>query len=221
MIKCQFLLFITIVLFACKQANTAKTPIATDVETVNTLRKYRYADAAGKSIFVQNSLPKGNPYTAPNGKQYFSVIFWTSITNETDNALETAIHFPADFYEVAELPGNYYKVFIANDTITTNKEPLTNYGFTGLQAFLNNNINKPTALKRTIRPKATSGFYVVLISHSTNVTKSGALRTGFKIKGQRIVYDILRYVGKPSFSLISKKEIDCGSINLKNLVLKQ
>ena len=116
------------------------------------------------------------------------------------------------------MPGNHYKVFIADDTMTIDKEPLSNYGFTDLKSFLDNNMDKPTSLERTINPKASSGFYVTILSHSTNITSSGALRTGFNLKGQDIIYKISRYAGKPELSLISEKEINCGSINLKNLV---
>ncbi len=217
MIKTILLVIATAGLFSCKQANQS-TPVTVDIETVNSIRNYEYADAMGKHLIIQNSLPKGEAYIAPNGKQYFKVIFWTRIINETDNSLEFKIDFPADFYEVSELPGNHYKVFIAGDTMTIDKEPLSNYGFTDLKSFLDNNIDKPTSLKRTINSKASSGFYVTILSHSTNITYSGALRTGFNLKGQDIIYKISRYAGKPEFSLISEKEINCGSINLKNLV---
>lgn len=215
--KTLILIFALALLFSCKQG--IKSTIETaEKETINSIRNYVYADATGKRVMIHNSLPKGDGYIAPNGKQYFKVIFWTRIINETDNPLEFKIDFPADFYEVSELPGNHYKIFIANDTMTIDKEPLNNYGFTGLKSFLDNNIDKPTSLKRTIHPKASNGFYVIFLSHSTNITSSGALRTGFNLKGQDLIYKISRYTGKPEFSLISEKEINCGSINLKNLV---
>jgi hypothetical protein len=211
------LIFAIALLCSCKQGSKS-TPETVEKETINSIRNYVYADATGKRVMIYNSLSKGEGYIAPNGKQYFKVIFWTRIINETDNPLEFKIDFPADFYEDSEFPGNHYKLFIANDTMTIDKEPLNNYGFTGVKSFLDNNIEKPTSLKRTIHPKASTGFYVISLSHSTNITGSAALRTGFNLKGQDLIYKISRYAGKPALSLISEKEINCGSINLKNLV---
>lgn len=210
-------MFVAAGLFSCKQANKSTT-LNIDIETVNSIRKYEYADSKGNHLIIQNSLPKGDNYIAPNGKQYFRVIFWTRVINETDNTLEYKIGFPADFYEVSELPGNRYKIFIANDTMTVDKELLYNYGFTGLKSFLDINIDKPTILKRTILPQASNGFYTIILSQSTNIKPSGALRTGFNLKGRDLIYKISRYAGKPDLSLISEREIVCGSINLENLV---
>ena len=45
--------------------------------------------------------------------------------------------------------------------MTRDKEDLFNYGLTDIDSFLNNSIDKPSSLKRTINPKKSSGFYVV------------------------------------------------------------
>jgi len=179
--------------------------------------KYEYTDSIGKSLIIQNSLPKGESYTDPNGKEYFKVIFWTRIINETNNPLELEIDFPVDLYEVAGLPGKYYKVLVPPDTMTIDKEPLYNYGLTGLKSFLDNSIHKPpSSLKRNINPKESSGFYVVKLSDGTE--GGGILRTGLILKGQDLFYRISVW---NSTALISEKEIDCGSINLKNLMLRK
>ena len=67
-------------LFSCGQASKSK-PDTVDTETLNSKRQYEYADAVGKRVIIKNSLPKGASYTAPDGKQYFRVIYWSSITN--------------------------------------------------------------------------------------------------------------------------------------------
>ena len=47
-----------------------------------------YTLANGKTISIQNSLPKGGSiepgisYTDSTGKEYFFVVFWTRVTNE-------------------------------------------------------------------------------------------------------------------------------------------
>jgi hypothetical protein len=46
-------------------------------------------------------------------------------------------------------------------------------------------------------------------------------RTGLSIKGQNLVYRISRYESRPAGLIVYEKEINCGSINLKKLVLQK
>ena len=127
--------------------------------------KYEYTDYIGKRLIIQNSFPRGGSlYTDPNGEEYGYAVFWTRIINETDNPLELKIDFPVDSYEVPSSPGKYFKILVPPDTMTIDKEPLYDYGLTGLKSFLDNSIHKPSSLKRTINPKESSGFYVVKLS---------------------------------------------------------
>jgi hypothetical protein len=87
---------------------------------------------------------------------------------------------------------------------------------------LENSIDKPSSLKRTIHPKESSGFYVVRllikpksgwqsVKRDSNIHRNseyGTTRAGFSLKGQNVFYTL------------NGKEILCGSINLKNLILK-
>jgi len=131
------------------------------------------------------------------------------------------IDFPVDLYKVPGLRGSYYKILIPSDTMTIDKEPLYDYGMTGLKSFLDNNIHKPSSLKRTINPKESSGFYVVLLSLTKEITPGSTLRTGFTLKGQDLFYTISRYASKAGHPLINENEIHCGSINLKDLMLRK
>jgi hypothetical protein len=179
--------------------------------------KYEYTDSIGKSLFILSSFRKGGPYIDPKGKSYGAVIFWTRLINETDNPLELKIDFPVDSFEVPGLPGKYYKVLVPPDTMTIEKESLYDYGMTGLKLFLDNNKHKPSSLKRTINPKESSGFYIVIVfDHEVGAP----FRTGLSIKGQNLVCRISR-ASEARPPLVSEKEIDCGSINLKNLMLKK
>ena len=126
--------------------------------------KYEYTDAVGKRLIIENGLPRGEKYTDSNGKEYFKSIFWTRITNKTDNPLELKIDFPVDAYEVPSLPGKYRKVLLPPDTMTPGKLSLFNYSLTDLKSFLDNSVHKPSSIKRTIHPKESSGFFVVLLS---------------------------------------------------------
>lgn len=208
------LIIATVGLLSCKQANKS-TPATVDIETINSVRNYEYADSMGKHLIIQNSFPKGDGYTDPNGKEYFKVIFWTRVTNETDNPLEVKIDFPVDSYKFQSLPGKYFKILIPSDTMTIGKESLYDYGMTGLKSFLDNSIHKPSSLKRTINPNESSGFFVVIL---VDKGVGGPFRTGLSMKGQNLFYEVSRYAGK---QLIDDKEINCGSINLKDLVLQK
>jgi hypothetical protein len=180
--------------------------------------KYEYTDSIGKRLIIQNSYPRGIKYTDPNGKEYSKFIFWTRIINETDNPLELKIDFPVYSYEVPSLPGKYFKVLVLPDTMTVDKEPLHDYGITDLKSFLDNNIHKPSSLKRTTNPKESDGFFVAILFDKGVF---GPIRTGLNIKGQNLFYKVTRYESKPGGALVDEKEINCGSINLKNLVLRK
>jgi hypothetical protein len=99
--------------------------------------------------------------------------------------------------------------------MTPDKERIYNYNLTELKSFLEVSIDKPSSLKRTIPPNESSGFYVVrlLIKPKSGWQKvkddgNGTTRAGFSLKGQNIIYRL------------NGKEIHCGKVNLKNLVLK-
>jgi hypothetical protein len=174
--------------------------------------KYQYADSIGKRLIIQNSLPRGGiKYTDSKGEVYVYAVFWTRIINETDNPLELKIHFPVDSYEVPSLPGKYYKILVPPDTMTLDKEPLFNHGLTQLESFLDNSIHKSSSLKRTINPKESSGFYVVIRCLVEGA--HGTMRTELSLNGQDLFYRI-KNDGSKSNTRSSDKEINCGSINL-------
>ena len=89
--------------------------------------------------------------------------------------------------------------------MTLDKEPLFNYGL-DLEFYLDNNLHKPSSLKRTIKPKGSNSFYVVTLF---NKGVNGTLRTGLSIREQDLFYKI------------NDKEIYCGKINLKKLSLQK
>ena len=178
--------------------------------------EYEYTDSTGKRLIIQNSFSRGIKYTDPTGKKENKVLFWTRITNETENPLELNIDFPVE-YEVPSLPGRYFKILLPSDTMTLDRAPLPDYGITDLKSFLDNSIHKPSSLKRTINPKESGGFYVAILFDKGVV---GPFRTGLSIKGQNLFYRVTRYDNTPAHSPVDEKEINCGTINLKNLMLK-
>jgi len=144
-------------------------------------------------------------YTDAKGNQYVYAVFWTQITNETSNPLELNLDFLSDAFEYPASSGNYIRLLLPSDTLTTDKIPLFNYGLE-VKSFLDNAIDKSSSLKRTINPHESTAFYVVTLS-----TKgvNGTLRTELSIKGQNLYYKI------------NDKEIGAGKINLKDLNLRR
>jgi hypothetical protein len=202
--------------FKSETKDTVTSP-RSDERNIHT--RYEYTDSIGKRLVIQNGFPRGGiKYTDPDGEVYGYAVFWTRIINETDNPLELKIDF-LESYEVPSFPGKYFKIVVPPDTMTSDKEDLFSYGLTNLESFLDNNIHKPSSLKRTINPKESSGFYVVKLSLTTE--GGNILRTGLSLKGQDLFYRVSVYNGMAPPSVISWKEIQCGSINLKNLVLKK
>ena len=203
-------------LFSCNQ-NSKSTPEKIEqtqkANDKDIYTKYKYIDSKGGSLTIQNSLPKGGmKYTDVNGEVYNYAVFWTRIINETDNALELKINFPLNSYEAPSLPGKYYKILVPLETMTPNKSPLFLYGLTDLESFLDNNIHKQSSLKRTIKPKESSGFYVVMLCLSDGA--HGTLRTELNLKKKNLFYRI-KVDGSKSKNKSNDKEIRCGSINLK------
>lgn len=200
--------------------NKINTEISNDKNIDTT---YEYVDVSGKSVIIQNALPRGGTkYTSPKGEVYAYAIFWTRIINETDNPLELKIDF-LDSYEVPSFPGKYFKILIPPDKVTSAKEDLFNYGLTDLDSFLDNNIDKPSSFKSTINPKDSSGFYVVKLGLVSEGPRGGGdiLRTGLSLKGQDLFYRVSVYNSIAPPSIISEEEIDCGKINLKKLELRK
>jgi hypothetical protein len=216
------LILTTFCLFFCNK-NSKSTPEKKEQseKTVdkNVYSKYKYSNSDGGSITVENSLPKGGmKYTDVKGKIYNYVVFWTRVMNQTDKPLELNINFPLDSYEVPSLPDEYYEILIPSDTMTIEKSPLYLYGLTNFETFLNNNIHKQSNLKRTIKSKESTGFYVVILCLSEGA--HGTLRTELNLKEENLFYRV-KIDGSNTKNKSSDKQIRCGSINLKNLKLQK
>ena len=96
--------------------------------------------------------------------------------------------------------------------MTIKKSPLYLYGITNFETFLNNNIHKESNLKRTINPKESTGFYVVMLCLSEGA--HGTMRTELNLKEGNIFYRV-KVDGSNTNNKSSDKQIRCGNINLK------
>ena len=173
-------------------------------QTVHTESKYK--DSTGIGITIQNSYPKGGPYTDPTGKKFGYGIFWTRIINETDSLLELTINFPADSFAIFPQPDSYLKLFICPDSMTSAKETFFDYGSRDLKSFFDTCSNKPTKIQKKIRPKEEYLFNVLLLFRAPD---NGPVRTGFILKGRELFYKIS--IAKQFDSAL----IPCGQIDFK------
>jgi hypothetical protein len=169
---------------------------------------YHIAKDKSEVVVIQNSLPKGGRYTDPAGKIFGYVIFWTHVRNETSSPFELTINFPADSFTTFLRPGSVFEIFLPPDTMRPDKEPLYDFGATGLKSFLDAGLNKPTRLQRVINPKEDHYFYIGILIHALP-PDSGAMRTGLVLKGQKLFYR-LNTSWKPESALVP-----CGQIVFK------
>ena len=218
--KKNILIFIMVTtgLFSCTQGSKSTSETA-KIETINSVRNYEYADSTGNRLIILNSFPKSKiNYTSSNGKKYVYAVFWTQITNETNNSVELKIDFPLDSFEFPRSSGNYLRLLIPSDTMRLDKAALSEYGL-DVKSLIDTRFNKSYSLKRNINPKDSTAFYVVAFS---NGGAGGALRTGLSLVKQTLFYKLSLFNNRTSdLALMDMKEIDCGSINLKNLILRK
>ena len=159
--------------------------------------EFKYDDSLNKGISIQNSYPKGGQkYTAPNGKEYIYLVFWSCIKNETDYDLALSIEFPIKPFTVPSSPEVNFNLYLPIEEMSPNKEPLFNYGL-DLKLFLDKNIEKSAELIKTIKPNESYSFYVVALS---NKGVDGLVRAGFALQKEKLIYKI------------NNHEINCGRI---------
>lgn len=148
-----------------------------------------YSETETKGIRIQNSFPKGGPYTGPT-EEYFNysyLVFFTRIVNETGNPLELTVHFSADPIEIPDSPGTFMKLFLPPEKMTLDRQNLFSYGVTELESF-----SESTRFQRTVDPKDDCLFYVVAIFYQTRADARNQTRGGNRaelvLKGQDLFY---------------------------------
>jgi len=148
-----------------------------------------YSETNTNGIVIQNSFPKGGPYTGPTKKHfnYSHLVFFTRVVNETEFPLELTINFSADSIPIPHSPDTFVKLFLPSDTMTHDKQSLFNYGVTELESF-----DKSTRFQKTIRPNEECLFYVVAIFYQARATaqnqQRGGNRAEFVLKGHDLFY---------------------------------
>ncbi len=148
-----------------------------------------YSEIESDGILIQNSFPKGGPYTGPT-KKYFNhsnLVFVTRVSNTTEDALALSIHFSADSIAIPSSPDTFLKLFLVPDTMTIEKLPLFNYGFSALAS-----LEEPTEFHKKLEPKEECLFRVVAIFYQTRddvlYQERGGNRAELVLEGQDLFY---------------------------------
>lgn len=148
-----------------------------------------YSESASNGVIIQNSFPKGGPYTGSTKRNYNHsyLVFFTRVVNETGNSLELTVNFSADSIAIPNSPDTYVKLFLPPDTMTLNKQHLSSYGIKELESF-----DQSTKFKRKLNPKDDCLFYVVAIFYQTRSDawnqERGGNRAELVLKGQDLFY---------------------------------
>ena len=82
-----------------------------------------YSEYTYDSITIQNSYPKGGPYTGPITEyyNYSYLVFFSRVINETGNPKELSLDFSADSIPIPNSPDTFVKLFLPTDTMTMEK----------------------------------------------------------------------------------------------------
>jgi len=151
-----------------------------------------YSETMSNGLCIQNSYPKGGPYTGPT-KKYFNhsyLVFFTRVINETEQPLELSLNFSADSIPIPNSPYTFVKLLLPSDTMTLDKQSLFSYGITELET-----LDKSTKFQRNLNPKEDCLFYVVAFFYQTEEEAwrqyRGGNRAALILKEQALFYNML------------------------------
>ena len=154
-----------------------------------------YSETENDGIIIQNSFPKGGPYTGSTKKNYNHsyLVFFTRVLNETENPIELTMNFSADSIAIPNSPDTYMKLFLPSDTMTPEKRNLSSYGIKELKS-----LDKPSSFQKKLNPKEDCYFYVVAFFYQTRAgawsQERGGNRAELVLKGQDLMYRMLPQV---------------------------
>lgn len=164
---------------------------------------YAYSQSESNGVIIQNSFPKGGPYTGRTTEHYnySQLVFFSRVINETENSLELNLEFSADPIPIPDASDTYVKLFLPPDTMTFDKQSLFNYGVTELESF-----DESTSMQRKLNPGEDCLFYVVAIFYQTKEDawqqNRGGNRAELVLEGQDLYYKMLPQV----------ENLPCGQI---------
>lgn len=160
----------------------------------------RYSDSEGNEIIIQNSYPRGGPYTGPDGTQYGCGFYWSRLINKSEKELEVSLNFPAESFEFQSTDETYLKFFLPPDMITEEKLSLYNYGAKDPQTYLDNNINLSTSNDFRLGVGEEKLICIIMLFKILD-QGNGGVRTGLLFDDRNLLYrvNIGDQIGPESF----------------------
>lgn len=110
--------------------------------------------------------------------------------------MQLSINFQADALVDPVMGDLYSKLFLLPDTMTLDKSQLYGYGITDLRSVLDNSVNEPTRVQRTIPPDQEYMFRVGMFSNRDSTRNPArkppdyVLRSGLVLENDDPVYII-------------------------------
>ncbi|MFY0607276.1 MAG: hypothetical protein JXR10_11200 [Cyclobacteriaceae bacterium] len=150
-----------------------------------------YSESNNDGIIIQNSYPKGGPYTGATERDFNHsyLVFFTRIVNETESLLDLSVSFSADPIAIPNSSDTFMKLFLPADTMTLDKRSLFSYGITELGS-----LDQATSYQRRLAPQEDCLFYVVALFYQTSPREwsheRGGNRAELVLKGQDLFYNI-------------------------------
>lgn len=145
-----------------------------------------YSETENNGVVIQNSFNRGGPYTT---NKYFNashLVFFTRVSNETENPLELTVTFSADSIAIPGSPDTFLKLFLPPDTMTFDKRNSFDYGVKEFEL-----IDQSTLFQRQLDPTEDCLFNVVAIFYQTKAdakNERGGNRAELVMKGQDLYY---------------------------------
>lgn len=159
-----------------------------------------YSDSMGNSLLIQNSLPKeGQKYRDSEDNEFTYAVFWSQITNNTEQRIDLTINFPKapqQFFDSLDLN---FRLILPPVSMSTSKKSELNYGLSNIDLILDNSLKQAPSLKKEIEPNQSEMFYIIVL---TNQGLDGTIRAGFSLDNQEL------------FFRLNQKEISAGSVLL-------
>jgi hypothetical protein len=148
-----------------------------------------YSENVSDGVIIQNSLPKGGPYSGPVKRHfhYSYLVFFYRVVNENPTSIELTIDFTADSIPIPESPDTFMKLFLPADTMTLARQFSYSYGIKTLAS-----LEEPTRFQRIIPPNGECLFYVVAVFYQTKPEARnqprGGNRAEFFLRGRNLFY---------------------------------
>ena len=166
-----------------------------------------YSESQNDGITIQNSFPKGGPYTGPVKANFNHsyLVFFTRIVNEREESVELRVHFSGDSVAIPRSPDTFVKLFLPSDTMTLAKQSQFSYGITEMAS-----LDEATSFERRINPGEDCLFYVVALFYQTKEEawrqERGGNRAAFSLKGEELFFHMAPQVESLSCGRVFKVE---------------